>query len=418
MNFPPPPVSIVMPTLNQRAFIEEAVRSVFAQPGVDELVAQDGGSTDGTLQALERLAAELPGRLRWALAADSGPAQAVNRAVALARGDVIGWLNSDDLYTSGAVPRAMAALRALADGVMVYGEGEHIDAGGTLLERYPTLLPSTPLADFAQGCFICQPTAFFRRDAFIALGGLDESLRTAFDFDLWLRMFKAYPGRIAFVPQVQAQSRLHPGSITLRQRELVALEGMAVLHRHLGHAPPHWLLTHLDERCAGHPFAGAAVDLRAEFARLLQAAGPYLSAEGVQAVHQRLQDDRALRLASPQLFVPVYPDGWAPPVLDIRLRQPDPPGAALRILGRHADPRGLPLHASALLPDGQSISLDVPCNCRFDWLVPIADQRPDARIVVRISAEGGFVPMQCEPGSSDPRCLAYQVDAVELCAAP
>ncbi len=94
-----------MPTLNQRAFIADAVRSVFAQdlPGL-ELVVADGGSCDGTPSLLAELAEQHPGRLRWVSAPDSGPAAAVNRAVALAEGEVIGWLNSDDCYTLGARP--------------------------------------------------------------------------------------------------------------------------------------------------------------------------------------------------------------------------------------------------------------------------------------------------------------------------
>ena len=409
-----PSVSIVMPTLNQRPFIDVAVRSVFSQQGVGELIVADGGSSDGTLQSLESLAAAHPGQLHWISESDSGPAQAVNRAVARARGEVVGWLNSDDLLAPGSVQRSMAALSSLLGSVMVYGEGEHIDADGASLGRYPTLPPSTPIDAFAQGCFICQPTVFFRRDAFLAVGGLDEALRTAFDFDLWLRMFKAYPGRIAFVPQVQAQSRLHAGSITLRQREAVALEAMAVLRRHLGHAPPHWLLTHFEERCASHPFSGGGVDLYADLSRLAQAAEPCLSAEGSQALSQWLRSNAALRLSSPQVFAPVHADAWAPPTLDIRVRQPSPPYTVLRILGRHADPRGLPLRASAPLPDGRSIDLDVPTNGPFEWLVPIAHTKADANIVVRIQVEGGFVPMECEPGSTDGRCLAYLVDAVQL----
>lgn len=412
-----PDVSIVMPTLNQRPFIDASADSVFSQQGVCELIVADGGSSDGTLQALEHLATAHPGRFHWLSEPDTGPAQAVNRAVARARGKVIGWLNSDDLLAPGSVQRAMAAQASSPGSVMVYGEGEHIDASGASLGRYPTLPPSTPIDAFAQGCFICQPTVFFRRDAFLAVGGLDESLRTAFDFDLWLRMFKAYPGRIAFVPQVQALSRLHAGSITLRQREAVAFEGMAVLHRHLGYAPPHWLLTHFEERCALHPFSGSGVDLHADLLRLARAAGTSLSAEGSAVLHQWLQSNAAVRLSSPHVFAPVHADGWAPPALDIRVRQPHPARTALRIVGRHADPRGLPLRARAPLPDGRSIDLSVPTNGPFEWRVPLPNARAGADAVVRIQAEGGFVPKDCEPGSTDSRCLAYLVDAVQLVGA-
>ena len=408
-------VSIVMPTLNQCAFIGDAVRSVFAQPEVDELVVIDGGSTDGTVQALAALAAEHGGRLRWVSGADSGPAQAVNRAVALASGSVIGWLNSDDLYTPGAVGRALAALAALPGCVMVYGEGEHVDAAGASLGRYPSLPPSTPISAFAQGCFICQPTAFFLREVFVGLGGLDETLRAAFDFDLWLRLFKAHAGRIGFVPQVQAQSRLHAGSITLRQRERVALEGMSVIRRHVGPAPPHWLLTHVAERCATHPFDdGAPCDLRADIARLVALAAPSLDAEGQRLLHDRLAADRALQLATPFVLAPVHADGWAPPTLGLRVRQPPQPATTLLLRGRHAHPRGGPLRLRATDAEGRVQVLNVPRSGPFVWRLPLVDQRADARLVLSITTDDFFVPAECEPGSTDTRALAYLVESLTL----
>lgn len=410
----PPRVSIVMPTLNQCPFIGDAVASVLAQPLVDELVVMDGGSTDGTLQVLQALAAAYPGPLRWQSAADTGPAQAVNRAVALARGDVIGWLNSDDLYAPGAVARALAALAALPGSVMVYGEGEHIDAGGAVLGRYPTLPPSTPLDGFAQGCFVCQPTAFFRRDAFLGLGGLDETLRTAFDFDLWLRMFKAHPGGIGFVPAVQARSRLHAGSITLRQRGQVALEGMAVLHRHLGSAPPEWLLTHVAELCEAHPFEPVPLDLRLAVQRLAAAADGYLSPAGRQALQQRLQADRPLQMSTPEVFVPVMPDGWAGPTLALRLRQPAQAVTAVALRCRHAVPGGGELQIAAsgegLAPQHWRIHQPGP----FELLLPVRDRRPGAHLQCQIDCSGSFVPAEREPGSSDRRRLAYLVEGVRL----
>jgi glycosyltransferase involved in cell wall biosynthesis len=81
----------------------------------------------------------------------------------------------------------------------------------------------------------------------LLLGELDESLKTAFDFDYWMRAFRAYPGQIGFVDRIQAQSRLHKDCITLRQRKKALIEGVQVLARHLGSAPPEWVLTYVDE---------------------------------------------------------------------------------------------------------------------------------------------------------------------------
>ncbi len=127
----------------------------------------------------------------------------------------------------------MNALQSNPVWMMVYGHGEHIDEAGKVIERYPSRSAITPIEEFSHGCFICQPTVFFKLSMNILLGALDESLKTAFDFEYWLRAFYRLPGQIGFIDAVQAQSRLHAECITLKMRGLVAIEGM---RRHAGRA--------------------------------------------------------------------------------------------------------------------------------------------------------------------------------------
>lgn len=258
-----PLVSVVMPSFNQVEFIAAAVDSVLSQayPSI-ELIVVDGGSSDGTQAILaERAAAD--GRLRWRSQPDEGPADALNWGFSQVRGTVIGWLNSDDLYAPAAIERAVAELLRNEKLLMVYGHGEHVGADGQLIGRYPTLLPAGEIDRFNEGCFICQPTVFFKRTLWVVLGGLDLGLKAAFDFDYWLRVFAAFPERIGFVDAVQAYSRLHDGCITMRMRRTVAVEGVKVLARHLGHAPIHWLLTYRDELLQLPPKLRGVDNLRA-----------------------------------------------------------------------------------------------------------------------------------------------------------
>src|SRR5699024_9038843 len=145
------------------------------------------------------------------------------------------------------IEHALAHLQAHPEHVMVYGQGQHIDVDGKPLDIYPTQPPDVGMATFADGCFICQPTVFFRRQLFEALGGLDTSLKTAFDFELWLRVFKRYPQRIGFLDRLQAYSRLHDACITRRLRRRVLLEGIAAVHRYLDEVPAHWAVTIVEE---------------------------------------------------------------------------------------------------------------------------------------------------------------------------
>jgi hypothetical protein len=413
-----PSLSIVMPTRNQAEFLPAAVDSVLMQAeglAADlELVVADGVSNDGTQALLAELEARHPGRIRWCSEPDSGPADAVNKAVSRARGDIVGWLNSDDLYVRGAAARAMAAFAATPDLVMVYGEGDHVDLDGRHLGRYPTRRPDTPLSALADGCWICQPTAFFRREAFDAIGGLDRGLRTAFDYEFWLRLFKAYPGRVGHVDALQALSRLHEGGITLRMREQVAMEGLEVVHRHLGKAPGHWLVTHVGEALAACPFVAEVETVRRHLLELADRAQPWLGPEGSALLKQQMRRHRAWQIARPGLAADVYPDGWAPPQLKIRLRQPARPYRRLRLWGRHESPAGgrLLLSVRGLGPQGDTWHGGTSRPGPFEVSIPLPAQ-PGADLTLTSVADRSFVPADTMPGSRDTRAMSFQLAAVE-----
>lgn len=240
-------VSVVMPTRNQSSFIAQSIESVLSQSYSNiELLVIDGESKDGTIEILKRASLK-DERLKWISEPDAGPSQALNKGLSRLRGTVIGWLNSDDLYIEGTIQRVVSALQSDDKLLMVYGEGLNMDETGTLLPKYPTLPPSTPIEKFVDGCFISQPTVFFRRPMSILLGPFDESLKTAFDFDYWIRAFKAFQNRIGFIPEDQAITRLYSSTITASNRKLVMLEGMQLLRKHLGLSPKDWVLTYANE---------------------------------------------------------------------------------------------------------------------------------------------------------------------------
>ena len=285
-----PLVSVVMPSLNQARFIDAAIDSVLNQdyPNI-ELIVADGGSDDGTLDLLKNRQA-IDSRIRWFSRKDNGPAEAVNAALSQVRGTIVGWLNSDDLYALGAVGRAVDALQENPRWLMVYGHGQHVDGDGKPLNDYPTLPPTTPLTQFAEGCFICQPTVFFRRSMCLLLGKLDENLKASFDFDYWLRAFLVFQYRIGFVSEVQAYSRLHEDCITLRMRRTVALEGMQVLARHLGSAPKEWLLTYVNELLAMQPSQQGVGDLKKHVIDTLAVARPWLKQDDLRELELNLDE--------------------------------------------------------------------------------------------------------------------------------
>lgn len=403
-------VTVVMPSLNQAAYIDEAIDSVLSQDHDDlELLVLDGMSTDGTLRKLEAWQARAAGRMRWQSARDGGPAQAINSGLRQADGELIGWLNSDDRYAPGAVRRAVQAMQRNPDWQWVYGQGLHVDACGRELEPYPTLPPDTPLRAFADGCFICQPTVFVRQQALERVGLLDESLRLAFDFDWWLRWFDAYPAGVGCIDVVQAHSRLHPGCLTLRQRRQVAVEGMRVLARHLGAAPGHWVLSCLDEWCESYPFIEGDASLVQMLRELLAEVRPAMDPAQWRELVARLETDYRLRLSGPQHFVSVQADGWVARELSVRLRWQagQPHVLSLSCCGSWPLPGRLDLEITT--PSGlvQRTRVDAGQKFVLRFVAPQSEAAGCASW--RISTTDYFVSADHEAGSQDRRQLSFKV---------
>ena len=409
-NSSTPVVSVVMPSLNQVQFLEAAVRSVLEQdyPHV-ELIVADGMSTDGSLELLMQLQAEYGERLRWTSQQDGGAAEALNHAIAQAHGDVVGWLNSDDMYTQGAVARAMAYFAKHPNHQMVYGEGQHINVAGDVLGNYPTKTPSTPLDAFADGSFICQPTVFMRREALAQVGALDASIRTAFDFDLFVRFFKRYPRQIGIVRRVQAFSRLHAACMTQRLRRQVALDGMRVVAKELGTVPEHWFWTHVDEMCASYPLGPEAQPLVKQLESFLNEARAYVKADVLKAMVERLKADWRVRLATPELFATVQPDAWANKQLIIKYRWEGKPATAVLVRCNAPWPVAGRLRLKVLTPSGkvQRSVLDVPDDFVLRFEVPECEQ--SGCMMWTVETTQGFVPAKHDKTLTDKRKLAFQV---------
>jgi glycosyl transferase family 2 len=195
-------VSVVTPSLNHAAYLRDAIASVRAQEGTRvEHIVVDGGSEDGTKEILSGQGAAV----RWLSEPDAGQAAAVNKGVRMSAGAILGWLNADDVYEAGAVAAAAGFLEAHPDVALVYGDAVFMDAAGRELGPCTQVRPFTFAELVEVGDFVAQPAAFFRRSAFDAVGGLDESLRWAMDYDLWLKLARRFP--VAYLPRLLARYR-------------------------------------------------------------------------------------------------------------------------------------------------------------------------------------------------------------------
>jgi glycosyltransferase involved in cell wall biosynthesis len=409
-----PLVSVVMPSFKHGEFIEAACRSVLAQAYRPlRLFVIDGGSTDGTLRTLDSLQQEFGARLHWISEPDSGPANAINKGLQAVEGDIIGWLNADDLYADGCVQIIVDYFVARPDSVMAYGEAENMDVCGNVLGRYPTLPPTVPLAAFQKGCFICQPTVFMRRELLDVLGLLDESLKTAFDFDLWLRTFRQFPHKVGYIDRVQAFSRIHVKTITASQRMTVACEGVRVLARHLGSAETHWMQNYLTEACETFPSYADKISLLEHIDNLLDEVGNCFDPPALENLKQELASDMRLRVVPPGIHANIFPDGWAGKQLSLRIRIPTCQSVSFVLRCEHWPPKFMPLNLEISTSWGEVRTLRIARQGDFDIVVECPTAPPGTQFTVDIVAQSTFMPSQIEQGSTDRRRLAYRLKKID-----
>lgn len=231
-------VSVVTPSYNQGRFLARTLASVAAQQGVEhDHVVFDAASTDETLEVLRAAGPSV----RWVSEKDRGQAHAVNKGIAASDGEIIGWLNSDDLYYPGALAAVVDYFERHPDVDVVYGEADHVDLDDRAFEAYPT--EDWDFEALTQRSFICQPAAFFRRSTVERFGPLDDSLQYAMDYELWLRWGKA-GARFARIPAKLAGSRLYADNKTLGARVKVHAEINDMLGATLGRVPERWLFNY------------------------------------------------------------------------------------------------------------------------------------------------------------------------------
>lgn len=240
-------ITIVTPSYNQGVFLAETIESVIRQEGdftIDYLII-DGGSWDNSVAIITRYAALLERgewpvkcqgiRYRWISEKDSGQTDALNKGFRLAEGEVLAWLNSDDTYLPGALQTAADFFRNHPDTGLMYGNAHYIDPTGVVISRYRS--EEFDLIRLASANIICQPAAFFRRDVLEAVGGLDDTLHFAMDYDLWIRIGQCFPSQ--HLPCLLATYRLHETSKSISNALLIrnSAESLEITRKYFGWAP-------------------------------------------------------------------------------------------------------------------------------------------------------------------------------------
>lgn len=184
-----PLVSIITPSYNQAPYLEKTIRSVLGQNYQPlEYIIVDGASTDGSLEIIKRYSEEISW---WISEPDSGQADAINKGFSRAKGEIIGWLNSDDIYLPGALQQAVDILASQPEHGLVYSDAITIDADGTPLNFLE--FGDWRLLDLISFRIVCQPAVFFRREALEKAGSLNLNYHYLLDHHLWVRIARGAP---------------------------------------------------------------------------------------------------------------------------------------------------------------------------------------------------------------------------------
>lgn len=255
-----PIISVITPSYNQGDFIEETIKSVLNQGGeifIDYIIV-DGGSTDGSVDIIKKYEHLLNTsswpvicrgiQYRWVSEKDRGQANAINKGWNMAKGEILGWLNSDDILLPDALKEIADMFMKNIRATIVYGNGYYIDESGNSIMRFNTERDEggnyirrfdTEKFDrevFQEINYILQPTAFFRKRTLEKIGMLDETLHYCLDHDFWIRASKEF--NFTHIDKDIAAARIHIKSKTMGSWVNVAREEVQLIKKHYGTVNP------------------------------------------------------------------------------------------------------------------------------------------------------------------------------------
>ncbi len=228
-----PLVSIITPSYNQDRFIRETIESVLSQDYDNiEYIIIDGCSTDNSLNIIK----EYENQLKYVSQKDQGQSDAINKGFKMAHGEIIAWLNSDDIYEPNCISAVVEEFSRNQTLGLLYGDGYIIDENSNKIK----IFEATQEFDFWKLVnywdYIMQPTAFFRREVLKQVNFLDTNLHYCMDWDLWIRM--AAVSEVKYIPQLLACSREYSNTKTSTGGDRRLAEIVGLLQKYSGKKKP------------------------------------------------------------------------------------------------------------------------------------------------------------------------------------
>jgi glycosyltransferase involved in cell wall biosynthesis len=232
--------SIVIPSFNQGAYISETINSLLNQryPNL-EIIVVDGHSTDNTLDILRGYGDQI----RWISEKDEGQSDALAKGFSMATKEWLAWLNSDDVQTGDALWKVEEAIIDHPETQVIFGRGHYMDKLGNFLRPYPTIeigLGMDPAKELFEKGYVAQPSVFFRRDTYLACGGVNRKLQFVMDYELWVRFARA-GYRFLGIPEDLSGNRWHESAKTSSQLLPLLAEVVHVQVKEYGKVSPYFV---------------------------------------------------------------------------------------------------------------------------------------------------------------------------------
>ncbi len=252
-------ISIVTPSYNQGQFVRETIESVLAQDVPDlEYMVLDGGSTDNSADIIREYEPRLT---YWHSKSDRGQADAIHKGFEMSTGDILGWVNSDDMLKPGALSFVMDIFKHNPEIHFMYGGCEIIDEQGRHIKNLLEPCYNEKWQLYIR-CCVPQSSCFWRRALYFETGGLDTSLHYAMDYDLWFKFYNKAKPHIA--KKILSSQRMYAETKTLSEPGILEEEKERVRQRYFK-LPPYrirWIFKILwrIQRIMRKTFAGCYFD--------------------------------------------------------------------------------------------------------------------------------------------------------------
>jgi glycosyltransferase involved in cell wall biosynthesis len=223
-------LTIVTPSYNQGQFLEETIDSVLSQNVPDlEYIIMDGGSTDNSVEIIRKYERFLA---YWQSAPDDGQASAITAGFARGSGDILAWINSDDLYEPGILAKVESLFETRSATRLLYGDYSLLYPDGRLVQK-PKISFDFKIC-LHSFLMIPQPSSFWSRDVWEAVGGVNPKYHLAFDYDFFLRAaryLEKQPSAIVHIPEMWSRFRVHESSKSVLRQDAFNAEHQPILQQ-------------------------------------------------------------------------------------------------------------------------------------------------------------------------------------------